>query len=103
MISYHARHGDPESLNGGRCSHGPVGRFPGMKSSAEFDRPQAGSHNICEIALVGAEGSTWAIASATPCRLPWPCASFPRLRESRDADVTLPRIARSRSKRCLHA
>src|SRR6266567_3987648 len=34
-----------------RCSHGPVGRLPGVKSSAELNRPQAGGYSICEIAL----------------------------------------------------
>ena len=29
-----------------RCSHGPVGRFRGVKSSAEANRPQAGGYNI---------------------------------------------------------
>jgi hypothetical protein len=28
-----------------RCSHGPVGRFTYVKSSAEMDRPQAGGYN----------------------------------------------------------
>src|SRR5215470_14572666 len=46
---------------------------------------------------------TWVIASASRCRCPWPCAGFPRLRGSRDADVTLLRTARLRSKCRLRA
>jgi hypothetical protein len=38
----------PSLLKG--CSHGPVGRRPGVKSSAELNRPQAGGYSICEIA-----------------------------------------------------
>ena len=34
-----------------RWSHGPVGRLPGVKRSAELNRPQASGYSLCEIAL----------------------------------------------------
>lgn len=35
--------------NRSHCSHGPVGRLPSVKSSAEMDWPQAGDYKIFEI------------------------------------------------------
>ncbi len=61
--------------NCSRCSHGPVGRLPGVKSSAEVDRPQVRTPDgfvlrrtggyISEIAL--ATGS-WYKTILSPCR-----------------------------------
>ena len=57
-------------VRGGRCSHGPVGRLPGVKSSAELDRPQAGGYNFGEIVPVGSRNSTSATALEIRRRLP---------------------------------
>ncbi len=34
-----------------RCSHGPVGRLPSVKSSVDLDRPQAGGYKDYQITL----------------------------------------------------
>ena len=45
------------------CSHGPLGRLPGAKKSAQVDRPQAGGYKIYEIVLGDSLASVW------PCQV----------------------------------
>jgi hypothetical protein len=49
-----------------RCSHGPVGRLPSVKTSADANRSQTGGYNIYEAHLDLRPNAGWIFAR---CRL----------------------------------